>query len=243
MSNPYFPAVNGTSSITIPVDMPADDSDMDQDDMDPISPLSMPSPFNRNSVDSTSNNSGGGHQHHASSFLSHSFPTQVQSLQQGRGVNPMFHSAATHRNSTSAINTNTNTTATQARSPSSMYIPSSSTPLDSSNTSPPPPSSSTNHRPASIGGGGGGGGGGVRANPGAMSFEELLAMYYSGANAATLGTSPPNIEPNMLSSLLQASQSANLPLAHMTQGQLVAAMGGHHGGSSATGNFHLCVCL
>lgn len=114
-ANSYFPPVNSTNSITIPVDMPTD-SDMDDDyhghssnsQQDPTSPLSVPSSYGTP---------------HDTSFLSHSLPTYHN--QQASLHGSQFSGAPSNANQSS--------TASQARS-SSLYMSSA----DAGSGSPPP---------------------------------------------------------------------------------------------------------
>ncbi|KAI9316475.1 hypothetical protein BX666DRAFT_246435 [Dichotomocladium elegans] len=61
----------------------------------------------------------------------------------------------------------------------------------------------------------------IPVNPGAMSFEELLSMYYAGNNT-TVGT-PPSLEPNMLSSQnVCNSGGSNSSLTHASANQVAS---------------------
>ncbi|KAI7859113.1 hypothetical protein BDC45DRAFT_255927 [Circinella umbellata] len=195
-SSSYFPQVNSSNSITIPVDMPVD-SDMEDSvssHREPASPLSMSSPFTAGSVDSTG------------AFLSHSLPN----------YNPYIPAHGRSTNNGNAITQHMSSTpmstATQAR-PSSFYVNPSSPDIVAGT----PPSTSSFSPRLSVP---------QVNNPGAMSFEELFSMYYAGGgagNPAMAGTPPAtsaSFDGNMLSSLMVNQVDGSL--SHIDPTQLVS---------------------
>ncbi|KAI9266633.1 hypothetical protein BDA99DRAFT_27755 [Phascolomyces articulosus] len=206
--------VNGSNSITIPVDMPVDsdmEDSMSSSHREPASPLSMSSPF-AGSLDSTN------------AFLSHSLPNYHPHIP-AHGPNGSNAGMLPHH----PMNSPTTSTAAQARSSSSsMYMNSSS--IDAG--TPPSTSFSPRLNVPQVN------------NPGAMSFEELFSMYYAGggpgthptavaaaAAAAQAGTSPTtstSFDGHMLSSLMAHQGANDGSLSHIDPTQLESGSGSSH---------------
>ncbi|KAI9493889.1 hypothetical protein BDB00DRAFT_349617 [Zychaea mexicana] len=195
----------------MPVDSDMEDSISSHHE--PASPLSMSSPF-AGSLDATG------------AFLSHSLPNYHHPHQQQQQQHPHHHQIPVHgQNGGNAgmlpqhLNSMSTTTATQAR-PSSLYMnrTSATTPTATDTGATPPSSFSPRLSVPQVN------------NPGAMSFEELLSMYYAGGAGAGGGGSPAvdtppatsaSFDGNMLSSLM-ASQGADGSLSHIDPSQLVS---------------------
>ncbi|KAI7879112.1 hypothetical protein K492DRAFT_208523 [Lichtheimia hyalospora FSU 10163] len=176
----YFPSVassnnNNSNSITIPVDMPTD-SDMEQDHHyhEPTSPFSGTGSLDTNS------------------FLSHSLPAYhpVNSMHGQSLLLQQSHHPTT--NNTNDINTHQTS---QARSSHPVLIPTTPT-SNNPNTTSHHPSMNLDAAAAAVAAAAASRG----IHPGAMSFEDLLSMYYAGGNNGSVTS--PGVETSMLSSLI-----------------------------------------